>query len=140
MERDSDEYLPAVNNSLHRRDQGAGPGRPRLQVTREQLQTLSEDAGFSWSEISRTLGISERTLRKRHHELGMKVEGKEFSSLSDSELDNVIRQTLSVTPDARLRMVQGAVRQRRLVASLIPPPLLLPLPLKSGYVAKYFVV
>ena len=113
MERDSDEYLPAVNHSLHRRDQGTGPGRPRLQVTREQLRTLNEDAGFSWSEISRTLGISERTLRRRRHELGMRFEGKEFSSLSDSELDNVIRRILSVTPGAGLRMVQGAVRQRR---------------------------
>ena len=47
--------------------------------------------------------------------LGMRVEGKEFSSLSDSELDDIIRQILSVTPGAGLRMVQGAVRQRRLV-------------------------
>ena len=45
----------------------------------------------------------------------MRVEGKEFSSLSDSELDDIIRQILSVTPGAGLRMVQGAVRQRRLV-------------------------
>ena len=113
MERDSDEHLLAVNHSLHRRDQGAGPGRLGLQVTREQLQTLNEDAGFSWSEISRILGISERTLRRRHHGLGMRFEGEEFSSLSDSELDNIIRQILSVTPGAGLRMVQGAVRQRR---------------------------
>ena len=47
--------------------------------------------------------------------LGMRVEGKEFSSLSDSELDDIIRQILSVTPGAGLRMVQGTVRQRRLV-------------------------
>ena len=86
MERDSDEHLPTiVSNSLNRREQGAGPGRPRVHVAREQLQSLNEDAGFTWSEISRTLGISERTLRRRRHELGMRVEGKEFSSLSDSE-------------------------------------------------------
>ena len=110
MERDSDEHLPTIiSNSLNRRDQGAGPGRPRVHVTREQLQSLNEDAGFTWSEISRTLGISERTLRRRRHELGMRVEGKEFSILSDSELDDIIRQILSV------RMVQGTVRQRRLV-------------------------
>ena len=104
LERDSDEHLPTiVSNSLNRRDQGAGPGRPRVRVTREQLQSLNEDAGFTWSEISRTLGISERTLRRRRHEFGMRVEGKEFSSLSDSELDDIIRQILSVTPGAGVR-------------------------------------
>ena len=96
LERDSDEHLPTiVSNSLNRRDQGAGPGRLRVHVTREQLQSLNEDAGFTWSEISKTLGISQRTLRRRRHELGMRVEGKEFSSLSDSELDDIIRQILS---------------------------------------------
>ena len=45
----------------------------------------------------------------------MRVEGKEFSSLRDSKLDDIIQQILSVTPGAGLRMVQGAVRQRGLV-------------------------
>ena len=94
LERNSDEHLPTiVSNSFNRRDHGAGPGRPRVHVTREQLQSLHEDAGFTWSEISRTLGISERTLSRRRHELGMRVEGEEFSSLSDSELDDIIRKT-----------------------------------------------
>ena len=69
----------------------------------------------SWSEISRTLGISERTLRRRRHEFGMKVEGKEFSNISDDEIDNLVRQVIGVTPSAGLRLVQGAVRQRGLV-------------------------
>ena len=72
LERDSDEHLPTiVSNSSNRRDQGAGPGRPRVHVTREQLQSLNEDAGFTWSEISRTPGISERTMRRRRHEKKM---------------------------------------------------------------------
>ena len=92
LERDSDEHLPTiVSNSLNRRDQGAGPGRLRVRVTREQLQSLNEDAGFTWSEISRTLGISERTLRRRRHEFGMRLEGKEFSSLSDSEFSHQLQ-------------------------------------------------
>ena len=41
LERDSDEHLPTiVSNSLNRRDQGAGPGRPRVRVTREQSKVL----------------------------------------------------------------------------------------------------
>ena len=63
LERDSNEQLPTiVSNSLNRRDQGAGPGRPRVHVTCEQLQSLNEDAGFTWSEISRTLGIYPKEL------------------------------------------------------------------------------
>ena len=104
----------SLGSGLHREDNG-GPGRPKLHITREQLHTLNIDAGFSWSEISRMLGISERTLRRRRHELGMAVEGKEFSSLSDNELDDIIRQVLSTTPGAGLRMVQGAIKQRGLI-------------------------
>ena len=61
MERDSDEHLPTiVSDSLNRQDQGVGPGRPRVRVTREQLKSLNGDAGFTWSEISRTLGIQRK--------------------------------------------------------------------------------
>ena len=57
---------------------------------------------FSWSEIARTLGISERTLRRRRHELGISVEGRVFSNLSENELDDYVRQILTVTPSAGL--------------------------------------
>ena len=53
-------------------------------------------------------------MRRRRHELGMSVEGRVFSSLSDNELDDYVRQILTVTPGAGLRMVQGALKQRSL--------------------------
>ena len=56
-------------------------GRPRIIVTQQQLQTLHEVCGFCWNDIAETLGVSDRTLRRRLHEYGMRVEGREFSSL-----------------------------------------------------------
>lgn len=53
-------------------------------------------------------------MRRRRHELGMSVEGRVFSNLSDNELDDYVRQILTVTPGAGLRMVQGALKQRSL--------------------------
>ena len=44
----------------------------------------------------------------------MSVEGRVFSNLSDNELDDYVRQILTVTPGAGLRMVQGALKQRSL--------------------------
>ena len=41
----------------------------------------------------------------------MQVEGREFSDISDVELDYFIRQIVTSTPAAGLRMVQGALRQ-----------------------------
>ena len=53
-------------------------------------------------------------MRRRRHELGMSVEGRVFSNLSDNDLDDYVRQILTVTPGAGLRMVQGALKQRSL--------------------------
>ena len=65
------------------------------------------------------LCVSARTLRRRRHELGMLVEGRQFSELTDTQLDDLIRQALQVTPAAGLRMVQGYLRQRGLVVQRI---------------------
>ena len=58
-------------------------GRPRVVATQQQLQTLQKVCGFRWNDIAETLGVSDRTLRRRRHEFGMRVEGREFSLLSD---------------------------------------------------------
>ena len=91
-----------------------GPGRPRLQITQEQLEALHNVAGFRWNDIARILQVSDRTLRRRSHEMGMPVEGREFSQLTDGQLDNVVRQALQNTPSAGLRLVQGSLRQQGL--------------------------
>ena len=88
-----------------------------LETSENNLQSATYDNS---EFLFRPLHAHERTLstlldriEQTYH--GVRVEGKEFSSLSDSEQDDVIGKILSVTPGAGLRMVQGAVRQRRLV-------------------------
>ena len=95
------------------------PGRPRLAITQGQLEALQRDSGFSWSDVARIFCVSARTLRRRRHELGMLVEGRQFSELTDTELDDLTRQALQITPAAGLRMVQGYLRQRGLVVQRI---------------------
>ena len=67
------------------------PGRPRLAITQGQLEALQRDSGFRWSDVARILCVSARTLRRRRHELGMLVEGRQFSELTDTQLDDLIR-------------------------------------------------
>ena len=95
------------------------PGRPKLAITQGQLEALQRDSGFRWSDVARILCVSARTLRRRRHELGMLVEGRQFSELTDTQLDDLTRQALQVTPAAGLRMVQGYLRQRGLVVQRI---------------------
>ena len=86
-----------------------------LAISREQLDALHRDCGFCWNDIARILRVSNRTLRRRRHEFGMRVVGREFSNISDTEIDNLVRQVQEVTPSAGLRMVQGSLRERGLV-------------------------
>ena len=60
-------------------------------------------------------GVSSRTLICRREELGMPL-GHEsnFSSQSDNELDMLVREILSVTPQSGVALVQGALRSRGL--------------------------
>ena len=106
-------------SSVLDREQSDSPGRPRFAIHREQLDALYRDCGFRWTDIARIMGVSDRTLRRRRHEFGMRVTGREFSNVSDTELDNIVRQVREVTPSAGLRMVQGSLRQRGLAVQRI---------------------
>ena len=96
-------------------------GRPRVVVTEQQLQTLHEVCGFRWNDIAETLGVSNRTLKRRRHEFGMRVEERESSPLqvSDAELDDIVRNIRAVTPEAGLLMVQGSLRQQGLMVQRV---------------------
>ena len=79
------------------------------------IATFTFTFTFCWNDIARILRVSDRTLRRRRHEFGMRVVGREFSNISDTEIDNLVRQVQEVTPSAGLRMVQGSLRERGLV-------------------------
>ena len=90
-------------------------GRPGINVTLQQLNALHNEAGFRWADVSRILGVSERTIRRRRHEFGIAV-GRQiaFSDISDNDLDNHVREILTMTPSSGGRLVEGGLRSRGL--------------------------
>jgi hypothetical protein len=113
MQDDNCEHEYNVRSRLENTSEGRG--RPRVEIAQSQLEALHNAGGFRWNDVARMLQVSSRTLRRRRHELGMRVEGREFSDISDIQLDNVVREVLQSTPSAGLRLVQGSLRQQSLV-------------------------
>ena len=105
MQDDICEHEYNVRSRLENTSEGRG--RPRVEIAQSQLEALHNAGGFRWNDVARMLQVSSRTLRRRRHELGMRVEGREFSDISDIQLDNVVREVLQSTPSAGLRLVQG---------------------------------
>lgn len=50
----------------------SGPGRPKMFVSRTQLESLFE-LGFTYAKVAKMLCMSERTLQRRRSELGLPV-------------------------------------------------------------------
>ena len=88
-------------------------------IRHQQLDALHRDCGFCWNDIACILRVSDSTLRRRRDEFGMRVVGRKFSNIPDTELDNLVHQVREVTASADLRMVQGSLRQGGLVVQRI---------------------
>ena len=63
-------------------------GRPCVIISEAQVSALIE-MGFSYSSMARMFRVSIQTLLRRSNELGLQV-GQNFSTLSDSDLDDVV--------------------------------------------------
>ena len=92
------------------------PGRPRYAVGVEQVAGL-RGMGFTWRAIANILNVSERTLRRRRKEFDMPSFKDEFSSMTDEEVDHVVREILTLSPNSGERMVIGSIRSRGLKLS-----------------------
>ena len=79
-------------------------GRPKLQIAKEELEHYFE-VYKSWKEVASVFGLSERTIQRRRMELGMLTSGRSgprctYSNISEDRLCAVIREILSILPDA----------------------------------------
>ena len=86
-------------------------GCPRSEIMKDQLEFL-RSKHFRWARISKLLGISERTLRRRREEFGLETDG--FTEISESNLTAVVQSVKSVTPNSGQSRMLGALRSRGL--------------------------
>ncbi len=91
-------------------------GRPKSQITREELESLF-DIYKSWKEVASFLGVCERTIQRRRIELGMSTSSRSghrctYTNISDDGLCEVIREILNILPNAGESYLVGACRSR----------------------------
>ena len=80
-------------------------GRPFLITFKEQLQ-LYLQYNFTVWKIAKMLLVSESTIKYRFQEFDLSV-GDTYSYISDSELDSVIRSSISKFPNCGYRRMDG---------------------------------
>ena len=94
-------------------------GCPKFIIPSQTLQFLRE-LRFSWTQISKLLGISRRTLFSIRQALGFEaVDPGVFSCISNSELQERIREIKRLRPDAGMRMVKGVLHSQGIHTSFL---------------------
>ena len=71
----------------------------------------------SWEQVAVDLGVSYRTLLRRRREYGLVVNStrgqrSSYTTMSQNDLCNVVREVLQILPNAGETFVLGALRQR----------------------------
>ena len=103
------------------RMEGHGPGRPALNITKEQIEYL-RSIHFSWEKIAQLLHISVSTLKRRRRVLVISNNFEQYSDISDDELDQIYKEITAadanasnggfLTPNIGRRRFIGALRSR----------------------------
>jgi len=80
-------------------------GRPRFEITREQMNFLVE-SGFTGPQIASIIGVSLSTVRRRMAYFGLSI-GVQYTSVMDSELDDLVREIKQYFPMCGNKQLQG---------------------------------
>ncbi|XP_078594468.1 uncharacterized protein LOC144872283 [Branchiostoma floridae x Branchiostoma japonicum] len=86
---------------------GGQRGRPKFNVTRDQIDLLGCEAGLTWAETARTLGISRSSLYRRRKEYGLTA--PRTTVISDDDLDSIVRKVTAGRPHMGVTMTQAAL-------------------------------
>ena len=103
-------YETLQSNSFVRRVCTGAYGHPKLEVNVQQINFLRE-IGFTWSNIASILGISTKSLYNKRVKLGI-VDVNDYTSLSDSELLDVVCTVKEKLPDVGEKMLLGILNSR----------------------------
>lgn len=85
-------------------------GQPKYQVSKRQIECLRE-LHFWWTRIAQLLGISTKTLRRRRQEFQIDDE-QQWSSISEAELREMMREIMNITPGLGQTRMLGALKSR----------------------------
>ena len=112
--RDAKELIASeLDRVSNRSDQGyyteqassGNRGRPRYDVQEAQLQFFVR-YGFSISEMAKMLAVSQATINRRLRDYGISLSTK-FCQMSDSELDELIKNVKQHFPRSGYRVMLG---------------------------------
>ena len=84
-----------------------GPGRPKFNITKDQLEYMSS-MSFSWSQVAALLGVSRMTVYRRRVEFGLLFNPE--ASISDSDLSSTVHSMRSEHPEIGETIVWGRLR------------------------------
>ena len=79
-------------------------GRPCIQINEGDILELRQ-LNFSWTKIASVLGVSRQTLYRRLEEFDISTD--KFSDMSQTELDEVVRNIKKEHPHCGEIMLQG---------------------------------
>lgn len=98
-------------------------GRPRFAVEREELAEMLQ-TNLPVHYIAKMMGVSTRTIFRKMNDFGLSI-SELYSSITDEELDNLVRAIKDDMPVAGYRMVRGrllslgmCVQWQRIAASM----------------------
>ena len=104
------EFINAVNADKEMREKRRR-GRPEISIGEDQLRYLV-DSGFNLNDIANLFGCSRKTIERRMKEYNIH---REFTPLTDSELDYSILEITRLFPKCGEKTVSGRLKSSRII-------------------------
>src|SRR5437764_11813908 len=82
-------------------------GRPKIVIDDEVIKLLRQ-LEYNWTDIAKTFCISSRTLSRMRENSNLQDTIQSYSTLSDVELDNIVKQIKQENPFFGQTMMMGA--------------------------------
>eukprot|EP00794_Sanderia_malayensis_P001565 gene1565-1725_t len=107
----TDEEISPVSYVTQTINHVESAGRPIVEISKEQLEFL-RSLQFTWKRIAKLLGVSVSTIATKRNIYQLEEDLPEWSQLSDEELDGVVQEIRTLTPNIGERRLVGALRSR----------------------------